>query len=184
MRTMILAATLPIAALATGCMHHSDGDSGASGGRYAAGHFRAEAKLATSAGVDAGTATIQQVDGGLRLIVSVQGIAPGPHGVHVHTLGACDAPDFTTAGGHWNPGAMQHGMQNPAGPHAGDAPNLVADANGRGRFETMLPAGATWDALLDEDGAAIVIHAGPDDYRTDPSGNSGGRIACGVFAAL
>lgn len=155
----------------------------ASGGRYAAGSFVAEAKLKTPTGADAGTARIREKNGGLEVTVAAMGISPGPHGVHVHTTGKCEAPDFASAGGHWNPTSHQHGAQNPAGPHAGDLPNLMVGADGKGSLTFMLPSG-TFDGLLDEDGSAFVVHAGADDLKTDPSGNSGGRIACGVFAAL
>jgi Cu-Zn family superoxide dismutase len=97
-------------------------------------------------------------------------------------VGRCDAPDFTSAGGHWNPTQKKHGTMNPQGPHQGDLPNLVIGSDGRGTIGAVIP-GATLAGLLDADGAAMVIHAGPDDLMTDPSGNSGGRIACGVFQA-
>jgi Cu-Zn family superoxide dismutase len=97
--------------------------------------------------------------------------------------GKCDPPDFASAGGHWNPTGHQHGMKNPAGPHAGDMPNLDVGSDGRGHLVFTLPGG-TYEGLMDEDGAAIVVHAKPDDLTTDPSGNSGGRIACGVFGAM
>ena len=169
-----------VAAILTGC---AATEAEADGGRYAAGRFKAEAALKTAAGADAGKAVAQEADGGLRVTVEVGGISPGAHGAHVHTTGKCDAPEVTTAGGHWNPTARKHGLENPEGPHAGDMPNLTVGADGRGTLTFMLPAG-TYEGLLDEDGAAFVVHAGADDLKTDPSGNSGGRIACGVFAAL
>ena len=95
-------------------------------------------------------------------------------------VGACDAPGFTTAGGHWNPTMRQHGSMNPNGQHEGDLPNLMIGSNGRGSLGAVIP-GATIAGLLDADGAALVVHAGPDDLMTDPAGNSGARIACGVF---
>ncbi len=142
----------------------------------------ATAPLRTAAGADVGTVTATEMAGGIQVRIDARGMPAGIHGAHVHTTGRCDAPDFTTAGGHWNPTAKQHGTSNPAGPHAGDAPNLTIGADGSGSVTIMLPAG-TMDGLLDADGSAFVIHAAADDYRTDPSGNSGGRIACGVFAA-
>lgn len=175
-------AVAAVALVAGGCASSSS-PAPASDGRYAAGAFRAEAALRTSAGADAGTATVAQVDGALRITIDAKGLPPGPHGAHVHMTGKCDAPDFTTAGGHWNPTNHQHGTLNPAGPHAGDAPNLMVGADGTGRLEINLPAG-TYEQLLDQDGASMMIHAGADDLKTDPSGNSGGRIACGVFQAL
>lgn len=147
-----------------------------------AGGVHAVAPLLTSAGVDAGRATATEAAGGVRFTVDVKGLAPGPHGVHVHTIGRCDAPGFESAGGHWNPTGMKHGSMNPQGPHEGDMPNLIVDSAGRGTVAATIP-GATMANLLDADGAAFVVHAGPDDLTTDPSGNSGGRIACGVFQA-
>lgn len=151
--------------------------------RYMAGHFRAQADLRTPDGVEVGKAAVEEIDGTLRVIVDVMGLPPGDHGAHVHMTGKCDAPDFSSAGGHWNPAGHQHGAKNPAGPHAGDLPNLEVGSNGRGHLVFTLPGG-TYEGLMDEDGAAIVIHAKADDLMTDPSGNSGGRIACGVFAAM
>lgn len=151
--------------------------------RYMAGHFRAEAQLKTVDGASVGTAVAEEVDGAIRVTVEAHGLPKGERGTHVHTTGKCEAPDFASAGGHWNPGTTKHGKENPLGPHAGDLPNLKIGDDGRGRTIFTLPGG-TYAGLLDEDGAALVVHAGPDDYKTDPSGNSGGRVACGVFQAM
>ncbi|HEX8301525.1 superoxide dismutase family protein [Sphingomonas sp.] len=151
--------------------------------RYMAGHFRAEAELKTPDGTRVGTAIAEEVDGDIRVLVEVAGMPKGAHGTHIHAVGKCDAPDFASAGPHWNPSAHQHGKENPAGPHLGDLPNLSVGDNGRDRTILTLK-GATYSGLLDEDGAALVVHAQADDYKTDPSGNSGGRIACGVFKAV
>jgi Cu-Zn family superoxide dismutase len=145
-----------------------------------AGGASATAMLQTPARTEVGRATVTEVSGGLRFTVDVRDLPPGTHGAHVHTTGRCDAPGFETAGGHWNPTSMKHGTMNPQGPHQGDVPNLIVDSAGRGTVAATIP-GATMAGLLDADGAAFVIHAGPDDLKTDPSGNSGGRIACGVF---
>lgn len=142
----------------------------------------AHAPLATAAGAAAGEGRVEEMSGGLRLTVDASGIPAGVHGIHVHTTGKCDAPDFQTAGGHWNPTNHQHGHDNPAGAHTGDLPNIMIGADGRGTLSFDLP-GATRAGLLDADGAALVIHTVADDYKTDPSGNSGARIACGVFVA-
>ncbi|WCP71936.1 superoxide dismutase family protein [Sphingomonas hankookensis] len=173
----MLRATLLTAIAATalaGCT--TTASTGASAGRTAT------APLRTAAGADVGTVTATEMAGGIQIMIDARGMPAGVHGAHVHTTGRCDAPDFTTAGGHWNPTSKQHGTSNPAGPHAGDAPNLTIGADGSGSVTIMLPAG-TMDGLLDADGAAFVVHANADDYKTDPSGNSGGRIACGVFTA-
>jgi Cu-Zn family superoxide dismutase len=148
----------------------------------AGGPHKAVATLKTSTGEDAGTATATVTKAGLHLAIAVRGLPAGQHGAHVHTIGKCIAPDFASAGGHWNPTWHQHGTMNPMGAHQGDLPNLTVAADGRGKLSIDLP-GATLAGLLDADGSAIVIHAAADDMKTDPSGNSGGRIACGVFAA-
>ena len=147
-----------------------------------AGSATATAALVSATGSDVGRATATDVAGGIRYTLDVKGLPAGTHGAHVHMTGRCDAPDFTTAGGHWNPTAMKHGTMNPMGPHEGDLPNLIVGSDGRGTLGITVP-GQTLAGLLDVDGAAIVIHAGPDDLKTDPAGNSGGRIACGVFTA-
>lgn len=153
-----------------------------SGGATSSEPGRATAQLKRADGSAAGSAVATVTNGGLSVKVSVTGISPGPHGVHVHMTGKCDAPAFTTAGGHWNPGATKHGLENPQGAHAGDMPNLMVSPDGTGTLTYKLGSG-TMDGLLDADGAAFVVHAGPDDQKTDPSGNSGDRIACGVFTA-
>jgi Cu-Zn family superoxide dismutase len=125
-----------------------------------------------------------QVGDAIRVQVSASNMPMGTYGAHVHTTGRCDAPAFESAGGHWNPTNHKHGKDNPAGMHKGDLPNLVIGADGRGAMEVTIPNATLRGAvnpLMDADGAAVVIHASADDYRTDPSGNSGARIACGAF---
>lgn len=151
--------------------------------RYMAGHFRAQADLTMADGTRVGTGIAEEVEGDIRVIVEVKGLPKGAHGVHIHTTGKCEAPDFASAGGHWNPTTHQHGRENPAGPHMGDLPNLHAGEDGRDEIVLTLK-GATFAGLMDADGAALVVHANADDYKTDPSGNSGGRIACGVFQSM
>lgn len=140
------------------------------------------ASLRTAAGADAGRATAREVAGGVRFTADATGLPPGTHGLHVHTTGRCDPPGFETAGGHWNPTVAKHGANNPQGPHQGDLPNIVIGADGRGTAALVIP-GATLAGVMDADGAAMMVHAAADDLQTDPSGNSGTRIACGVFAA-
>jgi len=142
----------------------------------------ATATIRDLAGVRVGTATLTDTYSGILVVGSVTGVGLGAHGIHVHSVGKCDAP-FTTAGPHFNPLGKQHGFMNPNGPHLGDMPNLDTPAAGALRFEVLLP-GVTLkanNALLDADGAALVIHSARDDYKTDPSGDSGSRIACGVI---
>ncbi|MDB5696646.1 MAG: superoxide dismutase family protein [Sphingomonas bacterium] len=141
----------------------------------------ATAQLLTASGAPAGRAVATEVAGGVRVTLDVRNVPAGTHGAHVHTVGRCDAPGFESAGPHWNPAASKHGTMNPQGPHAGDLPNLLVGNDGRGTLGVTL-AGATLGGMLDGDGGAVVVHATADDLMTDPSGNSGGRIACGVFA--
>ncbi len=144
----------------------------------------ATAELRNAGGVTVGTATAAPTGDGLRINLTTTNLPAGVHAVHVHAVGSCTPPGFESAGPHWNPAGRQHGTENPAGPHKGDLPNMTVAADGRGSLSFEIPAamltGGT-AAMLDGDGAAVVVHASGDDYRTDPSGNSGGRIACGVF---
>lgn len=148
----------------------------------AAAGERAVADLKTATGEAAGKATATTASGRVMLTLEVEGLSPGQHGVHVHMTGKCDAPKFESAGGHWNPADAHHGLEAPAGQHAGDMPNLVVEQNGRGTLAYELH-GATFAGLMDSDGSAMVVHASADDQKTDPSGNSGDRIACGIFKA-
>jgi Cu-Zn family superoxide dismutase len=144
----------------------------------------ATATLVSSSGQPAGIATFTQVPGGVRVVVEAKGLPPGPHGVHIHEVGKCEGPQFTTAGGHFNPDKKQHGTLNPQGAHAGDLPNLTVAQDGTGRLESTsdrISLGSGEKSVFDADGSAIVVHAGPDDFKTDPTGNSGGRIACGAI---
>lgn len=124
-----------------------------------------------------------QEAGGVRLRITASRLPPGVHGIHVHAVGRCDAPAFAGAGPHWNPGGRQHGRMNPQGAHKGDLPNLEVGSDGRGRLDATIAGAMLGGAggLLDTDGSSVVIHAGPDDEHSDPSGNSGARIACGVL---
>jgi Cu-Zn family superoxide dismutase len=143
----------------------------------------ATVELKTLRGETVGSARLWETRDGVRLVAAVRDLPPGPHGIHLHAAGRCDPPDFTSAGGHFNPGNRQHGLENPRGPHAGDMPNIQVGADGSGRLEYAAPAATLGPgpmSLFDSDGTALVVHAGPDDQRSDPAGNSGGRIACGV----
>lgn len=143
----------------------------------------AAAQLRDVAGRTVAAASLEETGDALRVRVEASGLSAGVYGVHLHSAGRCDPPGFETAGPHWNPGNREHGRDNPRGQHAGDLPNLLVGTDGRGSLEFTIPAaglGRGARRLMDADGAAIVVHARPDDYRTDPSGNSGARIACGV----
>jgi Cu-Zn family superoxide dismutase len=142
--------------------------------------------LVNSAGQSIGSVRAWQTAGGVTFRIDASGLPHGIHGIHVHSVGRCDGPDFISAGPHWNPAARKHGFSNPAGHHAGDLPNVEVAANGVLSATVTLPGasltgpGAAGN-LIDDDGASIVIHAAADDYMTDPSGNSGARIACAVI---
>lgn len=139
--------------------------------------------LRSAGGAPAGTIVLVAVGDSVTIDVAVIGLPRGTHGLHLHMVGSCVAPGFASAGGHLNPHGLQHGTANPAGSHLGDLPNLVADSDGAGTVTAKLRDGraAVLAALFDPDGTAIVVHADPDDNQTDPSGNSGARIACGVL---
>lgn len=143
----------------------------------------ASATLRAADGSAKGTARIVGKAGRWELKIAVEGLPAGAHGAHLHTVGKCDAPDFASAGGHLNPHGKMHGSENPQGMHLGDLPNLTVGANGKGSLTAPLAGSAAelQATLFDADGTAVVVHAGQDDYKTDPSGNSGGRIACGVL---
>ena len=139
--------------------------------------------LINASGQTIGTVRAWQTAGGVTFRINASGLPHGVHGVHVHAVGKCDPPDFASAGPHWNPTGKKHGMSNPAGPHAGDLPNVVVKANGV-LGATLVLSAASMSSLIDADGAALVIHAAADDNMTDPSGNSGARIACAVLQPL
>lgn len=142
----------------------------------------AVAMIRDASGKSVGSVNLIDTYAGVLMTGSVNDLGLGKHGIHIHTVGKCEPP-FTSAGGHFNPMSHQHGFRNASGPHLGDLPNLDTPAAGALKFEVLVP-GVTLkgdNALLDSDGASIVIHASADDYTTDPAGNSGGRIACGVI---
>ncbi len=144
----------------------------------------AAAELVNTDGKAIGQATFEQTPGGVLLFVKVTGLPPGPHGIHLHSVGGC-APDFKAAKGHINPDKRAHGLRNPDGPDNGDLPNLYVAADGTGAAEfyttrVSVADGKRAPALLDADGSAVIIHANPDDHMTQPIGGAGGRLACGV----
>jgi superoxide dismutase, Cu-Zn family len=143
----------------------------------------AKAALQSADGKDAGSVTLTQTPSGVLLGLTVKGLPPGEHAFHVHEVGKCEAP-FTSAGGHFNPGKKKHGLLVGEGAHAGDMPNLHIPASGELAVEVHNPMITLEkdkpNSLFDTDGSAVIIHASKDDYKSDPTGEAGGRIACGV----
>ena len=128
-----------------------------------------------------GNVSVEDSSGGLVVTLAGTGMPAGVHGIHLHAVGKCEGPKFESAGGHWNPASKMHGSENPAGPHMGDLPNVTVADDGS-LTHSITVAGVTLAQLQDADGTALVIHAQADDNKTDPSGNSGDRIACAVIA--
>lgn len=148
------------------------------------GKDSAEAVIIDANGLPIGKATLKMSKKkGLQLSVSVKGLPSGDKGIHIHAIGSCAAPDFAGAGPHWNPHGKMHGLESADGPHSGDMPNLRVNRRGKAKLKHDFPEGQLKGdtGVMDADGGAIVIHAQSDDQRTDPSGNSGKRIACGIF---
>jgi len=152
----------------------------AAGAAAAAPGDKANAEMKDKDGKAAGTVALLETPHGVLLSGNLAGLPPGAHGFHIHSVGKCEAPQFTSAGGHANPGGKKHGFEAAAGPHEGDLTNLHAAADGKATIDAFAP-GATLASLLDSDGAALVIHEKVDDYKTDPAGDSGARILCGVL---
>ena len=166
-----------IAAVLAGCASDADVEPASSITEAATDLRDAQGRVVAGADVtDAG--------GAVRIRVEARGLPQGVYAVHLHSAGVCNPPSFETAGPHWNPTGRQHGRDNPQGQHLGDLPNLLVGTDGVGSLEYRIDGAALSGrrGLLDDDGAAVVVHANPDDYRTDPSGNSGARIACGVLS--
>ena len=142
--------------------------------------------LRDARGTIVGTATLKpNGTTGVAFELDLKGLPPGEHAVHLHQTPTCDPPSFESAGPHLNPAAKQHGLKNPAGPHAGDMNNVTVAADGTAKT-TVVNTGVTMGTgaeSLSSRGAALVIHAKPDDMKSDPAGNAGDRIACGVIPA-
>jgi len=149
-----------------------------------AGSEIGSAAISDRSGASVGTAMLYSQNDEVTVSVSLNGLSEGIHAVHLHTTGDCSASDFTSAGGHLNPMGNQHGSQNPQGAHLGDLPNAVISSAGVGTVSTILRGSSATviPQLFDADGTAVVVHEGADDYMSDPAGDAGSRVACGVFS--
>jgi Cu-Zn family superoxide dismutase len=144
---------------------------------------QAHADILNAQGQKIGTAVLTQASAGVQIALTVSQLPPGTHAFHIHGVGKCDAPDFKSAGPHFNPYGKQHGKDNPSGAHAGDLSNFDVDASGNATFSALATSVSLADgpnSLFHEGGSALVIHEKADDYKTDPTGNAGNRLACGV----
>jgi Cu-Zn family superoxide dismutase len=144
----------------------------------------AKSTLKNAEGKEVGNAQLTQTPHGVLIRLSLKGLPAGERAFHIHGVGKCEPP-FTSAGGHFNPGGMKHGMMAPGGAHAGDMPNLHVPASGELVVEVLnsavtLEKGKA-NSLFGSEGTSFIIHAGKDDYKTDPTGDAGGRIACGLI---
>ncbi len=143
----------------------------------------AHAVLKDKDGKEVGTVDLTGTPSGVLMRLDLTAVPPGEHALHLHAVGKCEPPDFKSAGGHFNPDETKHGLLSDEGPHAGDLPNIYVPESGKITIEALAPLVTLSGerALLDDDGTAIVVHDGADDALTDPAGNAGDRIACGVI---
>ncbi|MEO7218970.1 MAG: superoxide dismutase family protein [Gemmatimonadaceae bacterium] len=182
-----LATLVPLAMIVAACSNDAKAPSdSAAASTVSSSSTTAHAAVNDSAGQQVAMATLTQDSAGtVHIEIRARGLSAGEHGVHFHTVGTCTAPTFASAGGHFNPDTTKHhGLDNPAGPHAGDLPNMLVDSAGNANYtattnRVSLTVGP--NSLFDSDGSALVIHATADDNMSDPAGNAGGRIGCGLI---
>lgn len=179
-KTAVLLAVMPVALTLSSCRLQETSLKASS--QIGA---KAYAEIMNTSGEKIGRAELTQLSKGVKIQIQASRLLPGKHGFHIHDSGSCELPDFKTAGEHFNPYGKQHGFENKKGPHAGDLPNLFVGTEGKvstemiAKFVTLEPGKP--NSLLRPGGTSLIIHDNPDDYMTDPSGNSGGRAACGVI---
>lgn len=173
--------------LLSGCSFFGTGEKEATIPVAAPEALQAEAKMINTEGNEVGVVKFTEGEEGVLVSLNLTNVPDGKHGLHIHTVGKCEQPTFESSGAHFNPTNKKHGIENPEGPHAGDLPNVNAE-NGQVVTE-FVAKGITLEqgmanSIFDEDGSAIVLHENVDDYKTDPAGNSGARIACGVITPV
>jgi Cu-Zn family superoxide dismutase len=182
MESRVAVTLLPWSVALLACGDAGRRDAGAGGEQADTARAGVTAQVRNSAGKDLGTLSFTESAGTISVSGRLTGLPPGEHAIHLHAGGRCDPPKFEAAGDHWNPTNAQHGTLNPKGPHLGDLPNLSVARDSSATVQATTPGGTLrgQNALLDSDGATIVVHAKPDDYKTQPAGNSGDKIACGA----